>query len=232
MTEKEVRARAPVSDVYRRKSPFSGLLEHMDKVKECVTILEDALVKYYRGDIEDFSESTEKISQLEHEADLIKGNIRSHLPSSILMPVDKKYFIWLLREQDAILDHAENLAQLMDMRRTVVPIKLKELFIEHAHLVSETVGEMEKAVGKVRDLVESSFVKKDREEVKKYIHNVHRKEWEADQKKYELTKEIYKMESELKPMDMYHLLKITDWTDDIADHAENVADWLRAMVAK
>lgn len=50
--------------------------------------------------------------------------------------------------------------------------------------------------------------------------------------KYELTKEIYKMESELKPMDMYHLLKITDWTDDIADHAENVADWLRAMVAK
>ncbi|MCD6147387.1 MAG: TIGR00153 family protein [Thermoplasmata archaeon] len=232
MSGKEVRSRAPIADTYRKKSPFAGLLEHMDKVKECVTILEEALVKYYKGDIDNFSEPANKISELEHEADLIKGNIRSHLPSSILMPVDKKYFIWLLREQDAILDHAENLAQLMDMRRTVVPIKLKELFIEHTHLVAETVSEMEKAVSKVKDLVESSFVRKDRDEVKKYIHNVHRKEWEADQKKYELTKEIYKMEKELAPMDVYHLLKIADWTDDIADHAENVADWLRAMVAK
>jgi len=230
--DEEVRSRTPVTGVYRKKSPFAGLLEHMDKVRECVSILEEALVKYYKGDIKDFGKSAEKISELEHEADLIKGNIRSHLPNSILMPVDKKYFIWLLREQDAILDHAENLAQLMDMRRTNIPIKLKESFIEHARLVAETVGEMEKAVSKVKDLVESSFVRKDREEVKKYIHNVHRKEWEADQKRYELTKEIYKMEKELSPMDIYHLLKITDWTDDIADHAENVADWLRALVAK
>ncbi len=232
MDEKEVRTRAPVTGMYRKKSPLAGLLEHMDKVKECVSILEGALERYYRGDLKDFDKAVERISELEHEADLIKGNIRSHLPSSILMPVDKKYFIWLLREQDAILDHAENLAQLMDMRHTNIPIKLKEMFIEHAHLVAETVQEMDKAVGKVKDLVESSFVRKDRDEVKKYIHNVHRKEWEADQKRYELAKEIYKMEKELSPMDIYHLLKITDWTDDIADHAENVADWLRALIAK
>ena len=230
--DEEVRSRAPVTGVYRKKSPFAGLLEHMDKVRECVSILEEALVKYYKGDIKDFGKSAEKISELEHEADLIKGNIRSHLPNSILMPVDKKYFIWLLREQDAILDHAENLAQLMDMRHTSIPIKLKGGFIEHTHLVAETVSEMEKAVSKVKDLVESSFVKKDREEVKEFIHRVHRKEWEADQKRYELAKEIYKMEKELSSMDVYHLLKIIDWTDDIADHAENVADWLRALVAK
>ncbi|MEA2054047.1 MAG: TIGR00153 family protein [Candidatus Thermoplasmatota archaeon] len=232
MKEKAMRVRAPVFYTYRKKSPFAGLLEHMDKVKECISILEKAIVKYYKGSIKNFSEATQKISELEHEADLIKGNIRSHLPSSILMPVDKKYFIWLLREQDAILDHAENLAQLMDVRHTNIPIKLKETFIEHAHLVAETVDEMEKAVSKVKDLVESSFVKKDRDAVKALIHNVHRKEWEADQERYKIIKEIYKMENELAPMDIYHLLKITDWTDDIADHAENVADWLRAMIAK
>ena len=44
--------------------------------------------------------------------------------------------------------------------------------------------------------------------------------------------EIYKLEKKLNPMDVYHLLKIADWVDDIADHAENVADWLRAMIAK
>lgn len=231
-SKKGTRARAPVSDAYRKKSPLEGLLDHMDKVKECISILEGSLVEYYRGHTEDFHETAKKIAELEHEADLIKGNIRAHLPSSILMPVDKKYFLWQLREQDAILDHAENLAHLIDMRHTAIPIKLKEPFIEHAHLVAETVGAMEKAVGKFKDLVESSFIRKERDKVKDIIHEIHRKEWEADQKKYELTQGIYKLEDELEPMDIYHLLKTADWVDDIADHAENVADWMRAMVAK
>lgn len=227
-----VHARAPVSDTFRKKSPFQGLMEHMDKVRECIQLLEETLTQYYKGDTTHFSATAAQISQLEHQADLIKGNIRAHLPTSILMPVDKKYFLWQLREQDAILDHAENLAQLVDVRPTNIPIKLKEPFIEHLHLVAETVTVMEKAVEKFKDLVESSFVKREREVVKDLIHEVHLKEWEADQKKFELTKEIYRMEEEIGPMDVYHLLKIADWTDDIADHAENVADWLRAMVAK
>jgi uncharacterized protein Yka (UPF0111/DUF47 family) len=33
-------------------------------------------------------------------------------------------------------------------------------------------------------------------------------------------------------MDVYPLLKIADWIDDITDHVENVADWLRAMNTK
>ncbi|KAA0003794.1 MAG: TIGR00153 family protein [Thermoplasmata archaeon] len=228
----DIKFRAPAGHTYRRKSPFAGLLEHMGKVRECISILKSALIEYYRGNTQNFSEATKKVSQLEHEADLIKGNIRAHLPSSILMPVDKRYFLWLLREEDAILDHAENLAQLVDMRHTVIPIKLKEMFIEHINKVAETVETMEKAVEKVRDLVESSFIKKEREEVKKLIHKVHQNEWEADQTRYELAKEIYRMEKELSPMDVYHLLKIVDWVDDIADHAENVADWIRAIIAK
>jgi len=228
----DIKFRAPAGETYRRKSPFAGLLEHMNKVRECICILKDALTEYYKGNVQKFSEAAKKVSELEHEADLIKGNIRAHLPSSILMPVDKRYFLWLLREEDAILDHAENLAQLVDMRHTPIPIKLKEMFIEHMNKVAETVQAMEKAVEKVRDLVESSFTKREREDVKKLIHEVHQKEWEADQIRYELAKEIYKMEKELEPMDVYHLLKIVDWVDDIADHAENVADWIRAIVAK
>ncbi|MCK4365182.1 MAG: DUF47 family protein, partial [Thermoplasmatales archaeon] len=80
--------------------------------------------------------------------------------------------------------------------------------------------------------VQTSFVKREREQTKQLVRKVHRYEWEADQKKYEMTKGIYKLEKKLNPMDVYHLLKMADWVDDIADHAENVADWLRAMIAK
>jgi len=224
--------RVPIADAIRRKSPFARLLEHMEKVKECMDVVKEGLIRYYNGEYEGFSEVAEKVSKLEHEADLIKGNIRAHLPRTILMPVDKGQFLWLLREQDAILDHAENLVEMLNMRKTKIPKQLRELFIEHIKLVAETVEAMEEAVANLKDLVETSFISRERNQTKEKIHQVHQKEWEADQVKYKLTAEIYKMEKKLKPMDVYHLLKIADWVDDIADHAENVADWLRAMIAR
>ena len=232
MEEKRNHFRVPVQDTFRRKSPFEQLLEHMCKVRECIKILGDGLIRYYKGDYKGFSEVAKRVSEIEHEADLIKGNIRNHLPSHLFMPVDKGKFMWALREQDAILDHAENLTIMLDMRHTKIPKDLQPVFIDHAKLVIKTVEAMEVAVGNIRDLVETSFVKREREQTKEYIHKVHDWEWEADQKKYEMTKGIYKLEKKLDPMDTYHLLKIADWVDDIADHAENVADWLRSMIAK
>ena len=232
MSKKKDHFRTPVADTLRRKSPFGQLLEHMEKVKECIDLLGDGLVKYYKGDYTNFSDIAKKVSEIEHDADMIKRNLRNHLPTSLFMPVDKGKFMWALREQDKILDHAENLVRMLDMRHTKIPKELQNVFIEHAKIVMKTVKAMEDAVGNIRDLVETSFVKREREQTKKYIYKVHEYEWKADQKKYEITKGIYKVETKIDPMDVYHLLKIADWVDDIADHAENVADWLRAMIAK
>ena len=224
--------RAPVSDTFRRKSPFDSLLEHMCKVTECIDILGEGLINYYKGDYSDFKDVAKKVSKLEHEADLIKSNVRNHLPSFVFIPVDKGKFMWALREQDKILDHAENLSVMLDMRHTKIPKKLQPLFIKHVDFVVKTVEAMNEAVGNICDLVETSFVKREREQTKEFIYKVHEWEYKADKQKYELTKGIYDLEKTLEPMDVYHLLKIADWVDDIADHAENVADWLRAMIAK
>jgi predicted phosphate transport protein (TIGR00153 family) len=232
MIDEKMHFRAPVSETYRKKSPFDQLLQHMGKVRECINLLGDGLIRYYKGDYKGFSELTEKVSSIEHDADIIKGNLRNHIPSSLFMPVDKGKFLWVLREQDAILDHAENLVQMLDMRHTKIPVELQKNFVAHAQLVMKTVTAMEEAVESIRDLVETSFIQRERDQTKEFIHKVHDFEWQADQKKYDMTKEIYKLEKKLKPMDVYHLLKIADWVDDIADHAENVADWLRSMIAK
>ena len=232
MENKKNHFRAPIGDTLRRKSPFDQLLDHMGKVRECIDILGNGLMNYYKGDYKGFSELTEKVSKIEHEADIIKRNLRNHLPSSLFMPVDKGKFMWALREQDAILDHAENLANMLDMRHTKIPKKLQEVFIEHIKIVMKTVEAMQDAVGNIRDLIETSFVKREREQTKQFIDKVHEYEWKADKKKIEMTKGIYKLEKKLDPMDVYHLLKNADWVDDIADHAENVSDWLRAMIAK
>lgn len=224
--------RVPVSDTFRRKTPFTQLYNHMEKVREGINILGESLLKYYDGDYKGFSDVAKRISEIEHEADVIKTNLRNHIPTSLFMPVDKGKFLRALREQDSILDHADNLVRMLDMRHTKIPKSLREDFKDHLNSVIKTVEEMERAVENIMDLIETSFVKREREQTKEYIHHVQKLEQEADEKKYKVTRAIYKLEKKLTPMDVYHLLKIIDWVDDIADHAENVTDWLRAMIAK
>jgi len=232
MEKDENHFRVPIVDTYRRKTPFRQLYDHMNVVKKGIDSLGEGLIHYYKGNYEGFSKLAEKIGKYEHEADVIKSNLRNHLPNSLFMPVDKGKFLRALREQDAILDHANNLARMLDMRHTKIPKSLQKGFIEHMESSLKTVEAMEKAVGNIMDLVETSFVKRERDQTKEYIHEVQRLEQETDEIKYRITKAIYEMERKLKPMDTYHLLKIVDWVDDIADHAENVTDWLRAMIAR
>ena len=225
--------RAPLTNTFRKKSPFNLLSENMLKICQCgKLLLEDELIRYYSEDFSTIEETSKKVSKLEHEADLIKGNLRNHLPKSIFMPVDKGKFLRALSEQDSILDHADNLARMLYMRHTVIPEDLRDIFIEHARLSNQTLLAMEKAVESLCKLLQTGFGRKERKKIKEYIHEVHKYEYLADQKRHEATYGIYRIEDQLDAMDVYHLIKIVDWVDDIADHAENVSDWLRAMIAK
>ena len=223
-------SRMPVRGIFRR-SPFKGLLEHASKVHECIKYLMPAAEYFCDGKYEKMEEMVIKIRDLEHEADVIKGNIRAHLPKFIFLPVKRGDFLMLLREEDAILDYAEDVANLMSMRHTPVPKKIRNDFLEHTKKVVETAKAFEKAVLNLKDLLETSFSKREREQTKKMIHHIHRKEWEADQIEAKLSKELFNIK-DLDPVSVIHLLKIVDRMDQIANHAENAGDWLRAMLAK
>ena len=87
MSNKKDHFRVPVQNTFRRKTPFSQLLEHMEKVRECIDILGDGLIRYYQGDYKNFSELAKKVSKIEYEADLIKRNLRNHLPTSLFIRI-------------------------------------------------------------------------------------------------------------------------------------------------
>jgi predicted phosphate transport protein (TIGR00153 family) len=223
--------RAPVAETFR-KSPFEGLYRHSEKVKECIATLDKALRAYCDGNYDDFKLLTKKVVELEGEADQIKGNVRNHLPRFIFMPVDKADFLMLLREEDKILDFAEDTAVWLDFRKTSIPDSIKEDFMAHADKVVECVEILQKAMQNVRDLLETSFSRKEREQTKKLIHEIHQKEYEADLLERELTRKIFALESELDPISIFHLVKVVDIIAQIANHAENAGDRIRAMIAK
>ncbi len=220
--------RVPVISAFTR-SPFDGLLEHATKVKQCTAALQKAMEAYTRGEYEEFQALAKKVSKLEEEADWIKGNIRNHLPRGIWMPVGKVNFLMALKEQDAILDFAEDAVVWLSFRQTAIPEELKERFLGHLSKVVDTVTILEQVMENVKKLVTSPR-RGDREICKERLKEVHHKEWEADQVERRLALDLFN--NNLDPVSLFHLLKVVDLIGSIANHAENVGDRIRVMLAR
>jgi len=222
----------PRMPVFRalRVSPFNKLLEHAQKIKECVTVLRDSVTSYCEGDFEKSEKLSQKVVELEHEADLIKGNITAHLPKGVLLPMDKSVFFRLLSEQDAILDFAEDTVVWLHFRKTKVPEEIKGELLKHLYKVLECIEAFEKIVTHVKEVITFASSKNLRQRIKDGIKEVHRKEWEDDQIERELAKKIFALS--IDPLSVFHLLKLSDLIGNIASHAENAADRIRAMIAR
>jgi len=186
------------------KTPFENLLKHAEKVKLCAQMLLEAAEYYINGEVEKFDEMTEKVALLESSADQLKRNIRNHLPRGLLMPVEKFQFLEYLREQDKVLDKVEEALYWLSYRPPDLPKEIAE------------------------DLLD--LVKRDRILVKKSVRDISQWENEADLLERELIKRIFQEVPE--PLKAFHLIKLIGIIGQIADHAQNAGDRMRAMVAK
>lgn len=212
-----------------RPSPFEGLLQHAGKVKECIDILGKAIEKYYQGNLKESEKLCDEIMRLEHEADQIKNKISQELPTGIFLPVDKKDFLQLLYEQDAILNYAEDAVIWLHMKSTSIPSEIKEGLMRHLEEVLDCVRTLEEVVSTFIDLISRPDISK-KEKIEKLVQEVHRKEWEDDKVGRELAKKIFA--STLDSLSIYHLLRFSDLIGSIATHAENAADRITTMLAR
>ncbi len=213
-----------------RVSPFDKLLEHAKKTKEGMAVLKDCITTYCEGDYEKSEKLSQKVAELEHEADLIKGNITAHLPKEILLSVDVGVFLRLLNEQDSILDFAENAVVWMHFRQTKVPAEIKGDLLSHLYKVIECIESFEKVIIHVKELISFTGSDKLRDQIKEIIKEVHLKEWEDDQIGKVFAKKAFNLPVD--PLSVYHLLKLGNLIGQIAKHAENAADRVRTMIAR
>ncbi len=211
------------------KSPFPGLQKHADKVKECAQLLKEATACHIQEECKKFDLLTEQVARLESEADAIKRNIRNHLPHGILMPVDKFQFFQYLGEQDKVLDEVEDALFWLSFRPKGVP---EEVALDILHLTESVIPPIEKLSTLVSLANEyfSARTEKARKKVKSIIRDIRQHEKEADFLERELKFKIFSTIKD--PLVVFHLIKLVDIIGAIADHAENAADRMRAMIAK
>jgi predicted phosphate transport protein (TIGR00153 family) len=188
-------------------------------------------VECYASDkCEEFEALRQEVGKLESEADAIKRRIRGHIPKGTRMPVSKFELFLYIREQDKVLDSVEDALDWLSYRtRPNIPKELeKDLFLL-VDSVIEPIEDLSRMVSEAKKYFDT-YSEKQRGIVKDIIHNLRRREHEADMIEDELKIKIFSIEKE--PIVIFHMVKLTEIIGSIADHAENAGDMMRAMIAR
>ena len=211
-------------------SPFDGLQEHAEKVKECAWAFQQAIECHITDQCEAFEEFRLEVDKLESEADSIKRRIRGHLPKGTLMPVDKFQLFRYLREQDKVLDAVEEALDWLSFRSDPgIPEALEKDFFLLVDAVMDPVEEMCRLVLETRKYFRS-YSEKQRNIIKEIVHTMHRQEHDADKVEDRIKEKLLNMKIEA--ITVFHMIRLAETIGSIADHAENAGDMVRAMIAR
>ena len=211
-------------------SPFDGLQEHAEKVKECAWTFQQAIECHITDQCEKFEEFRLEVDKLESEADSIKRRIRGHLPKGTLMPVDKFQLFRYLREQDKVLDAVEEALDWLSFRSEPgIPEALEKDFFLLVDAVMDPVEEMCRLVLEARKYFRS-YSEKQRKIVKDIVHTIRRQEHDADKVEDGIKEKLLNMQIEA--ITIFHMIRLAETIGSIADHAENAGDMVRVHDSK
>jgi uncharacterized protein len=211
-------------------SPFEGLQEHAEKVKECGWAFQQAIECYLAERCKTFEEFRQEVIQLESEADAIKRRIRGHLPKGTLMPVYNFLLFRYLREQDQVIDAVEDALDWISFRTTPgIPAQLEKDFVILADAVIDPIEELGKMVVEARKYFKN-YSEEQRVIIKNIIHTLRKLEHEADKAEDSVKQKVLNMD--IDPVTVFHMVRLAEIIGSIADHAENAGDMMRAMVSK
>ncbi|MFO7962858.1 MAG: TIGR00153 family protein [Desulfobacterales bacterium] len=211
-------------------SPFDELQEHAEKVKECVWAFQQAIECYAAERCKVFDDYLSEVDRLESEADAIKRRIRGHLPVNSRLPVSKFQLFLYLREQDKVLDSVEKTLDWISYRMEPgIPKDMEKDFFLLVDSVIEPIEDLSRMVAEAKNYFET-YSNKQRNLVKDIIHNLRKREHEADRLEADLKKRIFSIKDD--PTGTFHLVRLAELIGSIADHAENAGDMMRAMIAR
>ena len=220
--------------IYRMfgSSPVRPLQEHMAKVHACVAELVPFFEAVVDRDLDRMEATQEKIVELENEADILKKDLRLHLPKGMFLPVSRHDLLDMLTMQDNLANKAKDIAGLMLGRKMSLPETLGSRFIEFIKRSVDASAQAQKAINELDELVETGFRGNEVKLVNKLIKTLNSIENDTDVIQVEVRRELYAIERDMPPIDVMFTYQIIQWTGDIADLAQRVGSRLQLMLAR
>ncbi len=212
------------------KSPFAPLQSHMDKVANCVDILTEMFSILSGSDMQALEKLSGKLSQMEHEADITKNDIRNHLPKSLFLPIDRAQFLEILSIQDCIADKAEEIALTISLR----PLDQPKTFIEALQVFNQKVVEVfistRNIMKEIDELIESTFGGIEAQKVKSMVELTSFKEHEVHLMKIKLLKQLFIEGEHLSAPSFFHWFKLIEEMNILAGLSEKLANRIRMVL--
>lgn len=209
------------------RSPFAPLQAHIESVTRCVHKLRDLFKAQEEHDNASLERIAEEIAELEHGADLIKNDIRNHLPKSIFLPIDRASLLEILSIQDSIADKAEDVGVTLTLKPLELLDDFKEDFKMFLKKNIETFDEVFFIIKELNDLVESSFGGIEAEKVKNMVDRVAYKEHETDLIQRKLLKSFLQCGNKMNFVDFYQWQKVFESVGAISNLSESLANRVR-----
>jgi len=221
--------RMPFTGLFK-PSPFKKALKHATKVGACGPLFLDAVESCLNGDHENFELIKEEIRDIEADCDRIKQNIRAHLPPRIFMSVEKSLFFSFLREADKVVDCIKNSLYWMSYLNAPFPELIRRDYLLLVKEAADFLGLLPEMVQRAHTYF-GTRAEEDRQATKDIIKEIRFREGESDDVEKTIMIRLC-AEDGMPPKVFFLMIRLVETTGDIADHLENSADMMRAMVAR
>lgn len=212
-------------------SPFGPLQEHMRVVVECANEVPGLFDALFSGDRAGLEAARARIFQLENQADDIKNELRSHLPKSIFMPVDRRDLLEILDLQDSVADTAQDIAGMMVVRDMTLPEAMRAPMMGLTRRCVDACNQLKRIMEELDELVETGFRGPEADKVLGMIDELNKIETDTDVLAIELMRVLFEHETEIGPVTTIMWDRIIHWTGDLANYAERSGNRLRLLLA-
>lgn len=152
----------------------------------------------------------DKIISIEKEADLIKRDLRLHLPTGLFLPVARTDILELLSAQDRIANKAEDIAALIISRQMSIPKKLIPSFMPFLSRCLDASKQACTAINELDELLETGFRGSEVKIVEEMIVKLDEIEHDCDERLADIRHKIFELEKELPAIDVIFLYKLVN----------------------
>ena len=203
----------------------------MNTVMECVGFVQPMFEAVRDQKYDVLKELTEKIFKVEHQADIIKDDIRRTIPKRFFLPVYRGDLLGYLKLQDDMADSVEDIAVLLTLKNLKLPEPLVEPTFQYLDKIDEVCRQTRGIADYLPTLVEGDMVGAEAEHLVALIAEVDKTEWEADRLQYSLSQKLFSLEDDMKPADILLWFRVFGELGQLANFAEKSGDRLRRMLS-
>lgn len=201
---------------------LNSFFKHIEKIQEGIDLLERFFDAYEDNDWDLVEEIRNKISDVEHEADVIRRDTENGMYSGAFLPNFRGDLLGIIESADKIMNKIQTVADLIWMQHVEAPLEIRKDLKEQVNLVIKTFKSLATSLREMFDNMDKAQA---------YIEETEKFEHEEDLKEKVMISTLFK----LKDMSLAEKLQIKELIlniGDIADLTEDTSDRVQIVIMK